>query len=175
MKAGSIPLPHRVFSGLYRRFLAMAMVGQAGFCYIASRKKRLVPIPFGSIICIRFNGYNLSLLQKRWRWAPPLGKHCSCFRRQIYAFISFLSAFSARNSHTFRLFCANFVTGQARKPPCRTCFCPYFQKTFSLSESRNNACIDYAERRKRRMKFKGITDDTDGRRGRKGPGVKNIS
>lgn len=72
MKAGSIPLPHRVFSGLYRRLLAMAMVGQAGFCYIASRKKRLVPIPFGSIICIRFNGYNLSLLQKRWRWAPPL-------------------------------------------------------------------------------------------------------
>ena len=63
MKAGSIPLPHRVFSGLYRRFLAMAMVGQAGFCYIASRKKRLVPIPFGSIICIRFNGYNLSLPQ----------------------------------------------------------------------------------------------------------------
>lgn len=28
--------------------------------------------PCVSIICIRFNGYNLSLLQKRWRWAPPL-------------------------------------------------------------------------------------------------------
>ena len=24
-------------------------------------KKRLIPIPFGSITCIRFNGYNLSL------------------------------------------------------------------------------------------------------------------